>query len=176
MQFEFSCELTIFLALPVFATATDIWKLFCLLLSQLNRQEMADMVFKVDTNYSSWRRKWQPTLIFLPGKSRGQRTLVGQSPRGGKESDTTEQLGSSSRRSEETRKRQEERFVPAAHRSLPQFLGQCLRTQARLPRWITSQHWMSGFWDKGTDRSHHCGCLCGLARDLWESQTLLGPP
>ena len=27
-----------------------------------------------------WRRKWQPTPIFLPGKSHGQRSLVGYSP------------------------------------------------------------------------------------------------
>ena len=27
-----------------------------------------------------WRRKWQPTLVFLPGKSHGQRSLVGCSP------------------------------------------------------------------------------------------------
>ena len=27
-----------------------------------------------------WRRKWQPTLVFLPGKSYGQRNLVGCSP------------------------------------------------------------------------------------------------
>ena len=27
-----------------------------------------------------WRRKWQPTLVFLPGKSHGQRSLVGYSP------------------------------------------------------------------------------------------------
>ena len=27
-----------------------------------------------------WRRKWQPTLVFLPGKSRGQRILVSYSP------------------------------------------------------------------------------------------------
>ena len=26
-----------------------------------------------------WRRKWQPTLVFLPGKSHGQRSLVGLS-------------------------------------------------------------------------------------------------
>ena len=25
-----------------------------------------------------WRRKWQPTLVFLPGKSHGQRSLVSQ--------------------------------------------------------------------------------------------------
>ena len=39
-----------------------------------------------------WRRKWQPTPIVLPGKFHGQRSLVGYSPWGRKESDTTEQL------------------------------------------------------------------------------------
>ena len=29
-----------------------------------------------------WRRKWQPTPLFLPGKSHGQRSLVGYSPYG----------------------------------------------------------------------------------------------
>ena len=38
------------------------------------------------------RRKWQSTPVFLPGKFHGQRSLVGYSPRGHKESDTTEQL------------------------------------------------------------------------------------
>ena len=37
-----------------------------------------------------WRRKWQPTAVFLPGKSHGQRSLVGYSPWGHKELDTTE--------------------------------------------------------------------------------------
>ena len=37
-----------------------------------------------------WRRKWQPTAVFLPGKSHGQRRLVGCSPWDHKESDTTE--------------------------------------------------------------------------------------
>ena len=41
-----------------------------------------------------WRRKWQPTPVFLPGKSHGLRSLVGYSPRGRKESDTTERLHS----------------------------------------------------------------------------------
>ena len=38
------------------------------------------------------RRKWQPTPVFLPGKSHAQRSLVGYSPRGSKELDTTERL------------------------------------------------------------------------------------
>ena len=37
-----------------------------------------------------WRRAWQPTPVFLPGESHGQRSLVGYSPWGCKESDTTE--------------------------------------------------------------------------------------
>ena len=36
-----------------------------------------------------WRRKWQPTPVFLPGKSHGQRSLVGSGPWGCKESDMT---------------------------------------------------------------------------------------
>ena len=36
-----------------------------------------------------WRRKWQATLVFLPGKFHGQRSLAGCSPRGLKELDTT---------------------------------------------------------------------------------------
>ena len=41
-----------------------------------------------------WRRKWQPTPGLLPGKSHGRRSLVGYSPWGRKESDTTERLHS----------------------------------------------------------------------------------
>ena len=37
-----------------------------------------------------WRRKWQPTPVFLPRKLHGQRSLAGYSPWGCKESDTTE--------------------------------------------------------------------------------------
>ena len=38
------------------------------------------------------RRQWQPTPVLLPGKSHGQRSLVGCSPWGHQESDTTERL------------------------------------------------------------------------------------
>ena len=37
-----------------------------------------------------WRRAWQPTSVFLPGKSHGQRSLAGCSPWGRKESNTAE--------------------------------------------------------------------------------------
>ena len=39
-----------------------------------------------------WRNKWQPTPVILPGEFHGQRSMVGYSLWGGKESDTTERL------------------------------------------------------------------------------------
>ena len=39
-----------------------------------------------------WRREWQPTPVFLPGESHGQRSLAGYSPQDNKESGTTERL------------------------------------------------------------------------------------
>ena len=38
------------------------------------------------------RRKWQSTPVLLPGKSHGQRSLIGYSPWGHRESDKTERL------------------------------------------------------------------------------------
>ena len=40
-----------------------------------------------------WRRKWQPTPVFLPGELHGQRSLACYSPWGHKESDMTERPG-----------------------------------------------------------------------------------
>ena len=57
---------------------------FCL---QCRRPRFDPWVGKI-----SWRRKWQPTPVFLPGESQGQRSLVGYSPWGRKASDTTERL------------------------------------------------------------------------------------
>ena len=39
-----------------------------------------------------WRRGWQPTPIFLPGESYGQRSMADYGPWDHKESDTTKQL------------------------------------------------------------------------------------
>ena len=43
-------------------------------------------------SFRPWRRQWHPTPALLPGKSHGRRSLVGYSPWGREESDTTEQL------------------------------------------------------------------------------------
>ena len=39
-----------------------------------------------------WRRAWQPVPVFLPGESDGQKSLVGYSPRGHKQSGTMKRL------------------------------------------------------------------------------------
>ena len=46
----------------------------------------------------TWSRKWQPTLILLPGEPHGQRSLVGYSPWGCKESDAAEHTHTHSKR------------------------------------------------------------------------------
>ena len=47
------------------------------------------LVFNPWVSKIPWRRKWQPTLVFLPGKSYEQRSLAGYRPWDCKESDTT---------------------------------------------------------------------------------------
>ena len=43
-----------------------------------------------DFTFTHWRRKWQPTMVFLPGESQGRGCLVGCHLWGRTESDTTE--------------------------------------------------------------------------------------
>ena len=49
-----------------------------------------DLPFSEMMKFSFWRRKWQPTPVFLPGESCGQGSLVSFHPWGRTESDTTE--------------------------------------------------------------------------------------
>ena len=48
------------------------------------------MQFDIWVRKIPWRRKWQHSPVFLPGKSHGQRSLAGYSPRHHEESDMTE--------------------------------------------------------------------------------------
>ena len=45
-----------------------------------------------------WRRKWQPTPVFLSGESHGQKKLAGSSPESRKGSDMTEYTGTHAQR------------------------------------------------------------------------------
>ena len=55
------------------------------ILLQCSRSEFNPWVRKIP-----WKRAWHPTPVFLPGKSRRQRSLAGYDPWGHKESDMTE--------------------------------------------------------------------------------------
>ena len=57
-----------------------------------NMPPMQDTWVKSMDREGPVRREWPPTPVFLPEESRGQRSLAGYSPRGHRESDTTEQL------------------------------------------------------------------------------------
>ena len=53
---------------------------------------LIDVLSLTTTHTLFWRRQWHPTPVLLPEKSHGQRSLVGCSPWGREESDTTEWL------------------------------------------------------------------------------------
>ena len=57
-----------------------------------NLPAMQETGFDSSVRKILWRKEWLSTLVFLPGQFHGQRSLVGYSPWGWKESDTTEQL------------------------------------------------------------------------------------
>ena len=57
-----------------------------------NAGDMGDVDLIPGLGRSPWRRAWKPTPVFLPGKSRGQRSRVAYSPRACKELDTVERL------------------------------------------------------------------------------------
>ena len=59
-------------------------------LAQTEKQECRRLGFDPQVRKIPWRREWQPTPIFLPGEFHGQRSLVGYSPWGHKESNMTE--------------------------------------------------------------------------------------
>ena len=65
-------------------------------ISRLARQETSDTqvqsLFNPWVGKIPWRRKWLPTPVFLLGESHGQRSLVGYSLWGPKDSDPTERL------------------------------------------------------------------------------------
>ena len=52
--------------------------------------DYTDSLDHFSSPFMHWRRKWQPTPVFLPGESQGRGSLVGCHLWGRTESDTTE--------------------------------------------------------------------------------------
>ena len=44
-------------------------------MGSLRARHLSDFTFTF--TFMHWRRKWQPTRLFLPGESQGQRSLLG---------------------------------------------------------------------------------------------------
>ena len=75
-----------------------------------------------------WRRKWQPTPVFLPGEAHGQRSLAGYSPQGHKESDTTEET-----EHKHTFRHSQARFLRKEGLSRPLHLCKCWSSYQEFP-------------------------------------------
>ena len=63
--------------------------------------------------FMHWRRKWQPTPVFLPGESQGRGSLVGCRLWGHTESDMTEAIQWQQKPGAEPRPRRHERWSPS---------------------------------------------------------------
>ena len=68
------------------------WTAACQAFGKVSACNRGDPGFDSWVRKIPWRRKWQPTLVLLPGEFHGLRSLVGYSPWSCKESDTTERL------------------------------------------------------------------------------------
>ena len=93
---------------------------------------------------STWRKKWQPTPVFLPGESHGRRSLVGYSPWGCTESDTTEATWEKKKKlfpltASCVKSNQELVFSLQTHRKTAPFH---LKRRIRLKPQLCNQRWM----------------------------------
>ena len=78
---------------PCLPEINSIWS-WCVIFLMCCWIQLARILLRIFVSIfiQDWRREWLPTSVFLPGEFHGQRSLVGFSPRGCKESDMTEWL------------------------------------------------------------------------------------
>ena len=85
-----------------------------------------------------WKRAWQPTLVFLPRESHGQRSLVGYRPWGHKESDMAEGQRTHTHKQKDGRK--EGKYLPPVLAGCGVIQGlprsQCSESFRRLPNTV----------------------------------------
>ena len=98
------------------------------------------------------KKQWQPTLVILPEKSHGQRSLAGCSPWGPKESDTTEHSHTSQKKSRRGGRGRQRRAQVGAFRSWANretTVGQKRGRAVMLKRWAQWATEGPGKRDKG---------------------------
>ena len=88
-------------------------------------------------SFMHWRRKWQPTPVFLPGESQGRGSLVGCRLWGRTESDTTEAT-QQQQQQHEYEDVESYRFATAVHRIqlYEDFKRNIFSTTRRVSLWI----------------------------------------
>ena len=76
---------SLFNILYIFTSQVAQWQRICLLMQETQETQVQSLGWE-----DPWRKEWQPTPLFLPGISHGQRSLVGYGLWGHKEVDTIE--------------------------------------------------------------------------------------
>ena len=118
-----------------------------------------------------WRKIQQPTPVFLPGESHGQRSLTGYSMWGHKESDMNERMAAAmhslkyhySSAADEKAEAQQSWAVPSSSALIPDFsLCQISGRLTSKNRWHDFTNSFPSIWCK---LSHNHGCQCILS--LW---------
>ena len=88
---QYSCRKMPWMEEPGELQSMGLWRVghdWAISLSLLIRTRLSD--FTLTFHFHAWRRRWQPTPVFLPGESQGQGSLVGCRLWGCTELDTTE--------------------------------------------------------------------------------------
>ena len=114
---SFLCWCYYYMFISQHIRASLVWLRQYRILLQCGRPE-----FYPDVGKIPWEREWQPTPVFLPGESHGQRSLAVCSPRGRKEPDMTEWLSTSLK----------DLFLSS--KSLIEAISQCKRVGSRQSR------------------------------------------
>ena len=103
-----------------------------------------------------WRRAWQPTPVFLPGKSQGKRSFAGYSPWSHKKLDMTEQLTCFPFTNLRVRGLREEEVVGALRRMQTRWLTNKFNFTT-FPRYTSVQTWIRKYPD--TIRTRQAGMV-----------------
>ena len=101
------------------------------------KESMQEMQVQSLGQKTPWRREWHPTPVFMPGKSHGQRSLVGCSARDGEEPGAAEPLSMRASQGEGSR----------AHR---------LRHQSRQPLGVQSEGWAAHWAPQSRSSQSRC--------------------
>ena len=92
--------------------------------------------------FMHWRRKWQPTPVFLPGESQGWGSLVGCHLRGRTESDTTE---ATQQQQQQLEKREKEKILLTMEIKAASF-GLVEPSKSCAHPWSNNNHLEKSIW------------------------------